>query len=215
MTKHIVWDWNGTLFHDVDAAVAATNAAFQRCGLTLEEISKERWRALYCRPVHVFYERLLGRALQDGEWERLDEAFHAEYRRHMLACGLTEGAAELLARWRDQGRTQSLLSMWRHTELVPFVDQLGLSGYFLRIDGLRGPAGGPKAEHLERHLAALDPDPADVALIGDSIDDARAAEHVGASCVLYSGGFHDPAVLAEAGVPVAHTLAEAVKLLHL
>ena len=23
---HIVWDWNGTLFHDIDAVILATNA---------------------------------------------------------------------------------------------------------------------------------------------------------------------------------------------
>ena len=25
---HIVWDWNGTLFDDIDAVVEATNASF-------------------------------------------------------------------------------------------------------------------------------------------------------------------------------------------
>ena len=31
---HIVWDWNGTLFHDNDAIIGATNAAFAEFGLT-------------------------------------------------------------------------------------------------------------------------------------------------------------------------------------
>ena len=28
MSTHLVWDWNGTLFHDIDAVIEATNASF-------------------------------------------------------------------------------------------------------------------------------------------------------------------------------------------
>ena len=46
---HLVWDWNGTLFHDIDAVIGATNAAFAELGL--EPITLERYRELYCVPV--------------------------------------------------------------------------------------------------------------------------------------------------------------------
>jgi phosphoglycolate phosphatase-like HAD superfamily hydrolase len=49
-------------------------------------------------------------------------------------------------------------------------------------------------------------------MIGDSVDDALAAASVGARCVLYSGGFTDAARLAEVGVPVVGSLAEAAVL---
>ena len=31
-SAHIVWDWNGTLLHDIHAVIAATNAAFAELG---------------------------------------------------------------------------------------------------------------------------------------------------------------------------------------
>ena len=62
------------------------------------------------------------------------------------------------------------------------------------------------------HLAALGLDGADCVLVGDSVDDAEAAEAVGAGCVLYSGGFTDIDRLRATGRPVAHTLTEAVRL---
>ncbi len=43
---HIIWDWNGTLFHDNDAIIGATNAAFAELGLA--SITLEQYRALYC-----------------------------------------------------------------------------------------------------------------------------------------------------------------------
>jgi hypothetical protein len=49
-------------------------------------------------------------------------------------------------------------------------------------------------------------------LIGDSIDDAHAADEVGAAVVLYAGGFTDPEVLRASGRPLVPTLVEAVAL---
>lgn len=108
---HIVWDWNGTLFHDIDAVVGATNEIFQPYGLGPYDV--EGFREVYTRPIWVAYERMLGRPLRDGEWEALDLGFHENYHRLMEVCQLAEGALSSLRAWEDAGRTQSLLSMWR------------------------------------------------------------------------------------------------------
>jgi phosphoglycolate phosphatase-like HAD superfamily hydrolase len=208
---HIVWDWNGTLFHDNDAIIGATNAAFAELGL--EPITLERYRALYCVPVPKFYERLLGRLPTDAEWEVMDEVFHRYYAEHRVRCGLTEGAVELLTGWRSAGHSQSLLSMYVHDELLPLVRGFGIEPHFVRVEGRVGPSGGSKAEHMVRHLAALaGVDPARTVVIGDAADDAVAALHAGARAVLYTGGSHSRASLEGVGVPVVDTLAEAVQV---
>ncbi len=208
-SAHIVWDWNGTLFHDNDAIIGATNAAFAELGL--EPITLERYRALYCVPVPKFYERLMGRLPTDVEWEVMDDVFHRYYAEHRIRCGLTEGAVELLAGWRSTGRSQSLLSMYVHDELVPLVRGFGIESHFIRVEGRTGPSGGSKAEHMVRHIRALHGvEPTRTVVIGDAADDAVAARHVGARVVLYSGGSHSRASLEEVGVPVAHTREAAV-----
>ncbi|MFC9912571.1 HAD family hydrolase [Streptomyces sp. NPDC059862] len=207
--EHIVWDWNGTLFHDNDAIIGATNAAFAELGL--EPITMEQYRALYCVPVPKFYERLLGRLPTDAEWEVMDATFHRYYAEHRVRCGLTEGAIELLAEWQLAGRSQSILSMYVHDELVPLVRGFGIETHFIRVDGRTGPSGGSKAEHMVRHLAALaGVEPGRTVVIGDAADDAVAARHVGARAVLYTGGSHSRASLEETGVPVVDSLGEAV-----
>ncbi|CAL9462672.1 Phosphoglycolate phosphatase [Streptomyces sp. enrichment culture] len=206
---HIVWDWNGTLFHDNDAIIGATNAAFAELGL--EPITLERYRALYCVPVPKFYERLMGRMPTDAEWQVMDDTFHRYYAEHRVRCGLTEGVTELLVDWRSAGRSQSILSMYGHEELVPLVRGFGIEQHFIRVDGRTGPSGGSKAEHMVRHLRSLPTIEAGrTVVIGDAADDAVAALHVGARAVLYTGGSHSRASLETVGVPVVDTLAEAV-----
>ncbi|MEU1160389.1 HAD family hydrolase [Streptomyces sp. NPDC005921] len=209
-SAHIVWDWNGTLFHDNDAIIGATNAASAELGLA--PITLEQYRALYCVPVPRFYERLMGRLPTDTEWEVMDLIFHRYYAEHRGLCGLTDGAAELLAGWRSAGRSQSLLSMYVHDELVPLVRGFGIEPHFVRVEGRVGPSGGSKAEHMVRHLRQLgDVEPGRTVVIGDAADDAVAAHAVGAKAVLYTGGSHGRASLEEVGVPVVDSLAEAVE----
>jgi phosphoglycolate phosphatase-like HAD superfamily hydrolase len=209
---HLVWDWNGTLFHDIDAVVAASNAAFVEVGLA--PLTVDQYRELYCIPIPRFYERLLGRVPTVEEWERMDGVFHVHYTRHAAGCALTEGADLLLEQWQTAGRSQSILSMYGHEHLVPLVRALGIERRFLRVDGRTGPSGGGKAEHMVRHLAALggSVDPARTVVIGDATDDALAAAAVGAHAVLYTGGSHSRQNLVTAGVAVVDSLDEAVVL---
>ncbi|MCF3962238.1 HAD family hydrolase [Streptomyces fuscigenes] len=211
-SAHLVWDWNGTLFDDVQAVLAATNASFAEMGL--EPLTLERYRELYCVPVPVFYERLMGRRPSEAEWLVMDETFHRHYLAQKASCGLAEGAAELLAQWGLAGRSQSLCSLFAHEELLPVVGSYGIDGHFLRVDGRTGRSGGGKSEQMARHVAALTRSgavaPGRTVVIGDALDDAVAARHVGAHAVLYTGGSNSRESLASAGVPVVDTLAEAV-----
>lgn len=208
---HLVWDWNGTLLDDNTAVIGATNAAFAEVGM--EPITLEQYREMYCIPIPRFYERLMGRLPTEAEWERMDGIFHRYYMEQRVGCGLTAGVEELLAQWQLAGRSQSLLSMYVHEQLVPVVRGYGIERHFTRVDGRTGPSGGSKAQHMERHLAAMGGvSPDHTVVIGDAVDDAVAAAHVGARAVLYTGGSHSRSSLEAAGVPVVDSLSEAVAL---
>lgn len=205
---HLVWDWNGTLFDDLPLVVAASNAAFASAGGP--QVTTEAHRRDFRRPVRDYYARVLGRPVDDDEFARLDQVFHDAYQAGLATCRLAADALSALGAWVG---SQSLLSMWFHTELVPTVGRLGLAPHFVRVDGLCAPVGGgPKRPHLQAHLAKLGLTGRDVVLIGDTVDDAQAAHAVGARCVLYAGGLTEPRQLRATGVPVADTLTEAVAL---
>ena len=184
--EHIVWDWNGTLFGDGAALIDATIEAFRAVGLPA--VTRERYQRLHAQPIPLFYNRLAGRELSDGEQEALMRHFQDAYVRRRDSIPLTHDAMDALRRWRGTGRTQSLLSMYPHDELLPLVDKAGITEFFAVVDGLRGGERGRKAPHLRRQLDELGVDPSAVLLVGDSADDATAAQECGTHFRLYHAG---------------------------
>jgi phosphoglycolate phosphatase-like HAD superfamily hydrolase len=159
--------------------------------------------------VHLFYERLLERQLEEAEWKQIDMTFHDTYRLALPHADLAVDAVDALEAVVDRGWTQSVLSMWWHEELVPFVEERGVDRFMQRVDGNHHDAGETKQIHLERHLDALGIDDLGAAaflVIGDALDDAEAAAGAGVPCVLYDSGSHHRAELEAAGVPVVASL---------
>ena len=214
--QHIVWDWNGTLLDDLSVVVAAVNdtlATVDRRPITIEE-----YGAHYTRPVLLFYERLLGRVVDESEWLTFDRTFHDSYRRQVDSAPLAIDTLDALEAAQAAGLSQSLLSMYWHDELVPQVDRRGLIRFLVRVDGLRGTPGDRKQKYLDQHLRAVGVDlsvqidPAAVLVVGDALDDAEAALALGLTCVLYNSGAHPPAQLETAGVPVVESLLDALRV---
>lgn len=205
---HLIWDWNGTLLNDYHLTVAASNAAFASAGGG--PIDPDEHRRRFHRPVQDYYSEVLGRPLGADEFAALDRVYHQTYHARLGECQLATGAREVLGSWSG---TQSLLSMWFHDQLVPFVAGFGLSDRFARIDGLRAAVGGgSKADFARRHVAAVGVRGSDCVMIGDTLDDAAAAAAIGARCVLVTGGFTDTERLVASGLPLADNLAEAIRL---
>ena len=214
--RHVVWDWNGTLFDDLEIVVASVNVSLRSVGAP--PIDADRYRAVYERPLHRFYESLLGRPVLPAEMATIDRDFHDAYHALLDQARLTVDARSAVDLVASRGRTQSVLSMWWHDRLVPAVRYFELEDYMLAVDGHRGPPGASKETHLARHveqLTHLFPEVVrreSVAVIGDVTDDADAARAAGVGCVLYDGGSQPRAALEATGVPVAATLVEAVEL---
>jgi phosphoglycolate phosphatase-like HAD superfamily hydrolase len=212
--RHIIWDWNGTLFDDLHIVVDSVNASLARFGEG--PIDAAAYQAHYRRPVPLFYESLLGRPIDAAMWQTVDEVFHETYHGALVQAGLAADALEAVAAIGMAGSTQSILSMWWHDQLVPAVAAFGLADRMLMVDGHRGSPGETKARHLGEHVASLGAsfglEPGSAVAIGDITDDAEAAVAVGIGCVLYDSGSQPRATLEGTGFPVASSLLEAIGL---
>jgi phosphoglycolate phosphatase-like HAD superfamily hydrolase len=207
---HVVWDWNGTLLDDLPIVIEAVNRALGALGEG--PITADDYRDHYTRPVRHFYDGLFGRVVTDEEWLRLNTTFHDTYFTLANEVDLATGARDAMTMIESSGWTQSLLSMSPSDWLGKIVHRLDLTHVFDLVDGLAGPTGGLKAQHLEMHLESLAVDGEATVMIGDTPDDVAAARHVGATAILFHGGSHHMEVLEAEGVPIAETLVEAVEL---
>ncbi|WP_255953737.1 HAD family hydrolase [Streptomyces odontomachi] len=217
LTRHIVWDWNGTLFDDFDISVTAASAACVEVGGA--PIEGEAYRRCFTRPVRTFYERLLERAVSDDQWHTIVDTYHSNYTRQIPLARLRHRAKEVLAELAASGVTHSLLSMGEHEEVVALVEQWGISESFLIAEGVRHHQGrtDSKQQALKEHLALLQGLsgtpllPSQVVLIGDTLDDLEAANAAGTVCVLLDDGSYDPSLVGELGLTVANGLEAAAE----
>jgi phosphoglycolate phosphatase-like HAD superfamily hydrolase len=213
LIKHIIWDWNGTIFADSRALIEATIEAFAAAGLP--PLTVEMYQRHHCQPIPVFYNRLVGRELSDDEQRTLDEHFHRCYTRQRDRIGLNPATLAALDAWSATGGTQSLLSMYPQPILEPLVRKAGIFERFSLVQGLVDGEPGRKAPHLERHLRTLGLDGGDVLLVGDSRDDGLAAQACGTACVIYHAGpdaLHAREHFADLPFPVVESLVDAVPL---
>jgi phosphoglycolate phosphatase-like HAD superfamily hydrolase len=184
--EHIVWDWNGTLLGDSRALIAATIEAFEECGLP--PVTAASYQRHHVQPIPLFYSRLAGRELTDAEQIRVARCFQNSYEKHGTTVTLTADALPALTWWAALGGRQSLLSMYPHRLLRPLVSAAGIAQFFTRVDGSTGRDVARKAPHLARHLREQAIDPTVAVLIGDSVDDVRAASECGLRCIVYHAG---------------------------
>jgi phosphoglycolate phosphatase-like HAD superfamily hydrolase len=203
--RHIIWDWNGTLFDDHHLVVASVNASLADLGVP--PIDSAAYRRSFIRPLHAFYERLLGSPVDDALMSRIDDVFQAAYLVGLPDVGLDADAAPAISVVAEAGGTQSIASMLWHEMLVSTVTRFGH----------RGSVGETKAAHLVGHverLMAMFPgvDRSRMVAIGDITDDAAAARAAGVGCVLYDGGSQNRDALEAEAFPVAGSLVEAVDI---
>jgi len=180
--RHIIWDWNGTLLNDGSHIMASVNEAFEAMGLG--RISVELHQSQFHRPIDSFFGALSPRELSSDELDQLMVLFQSHYARQPLSSFLKAETRALLATLHQWHVPQSVLSMCPQSELEGAIAELGLGACFQHVCGHPGFGPDTKAEHLRQHLRRLGRRPDEVVVIGDTVDDHRAAQHAGVRCVL-------------------------------
>lgn len=208
--RHIIWDWNGTLFDDADLCIAIINRLLQ--ARRMPELDEARYQGAFTFPVRDFY-RDVGFDFAIEPFETIAAEFIADYDRERFACPLQSGALPVLRALAERGYTQSVLSAYEQTRLEEMIAFYRLGGFFSHIIGLNDYYASCKIEQGKQYLALLDYPPGDVAMVGDSLHDAEVAAAMGIDCLLVPGGHYARERLLTAGVPVVASLSELLDLL--
>lgn len=206
----LVWDWNGTLLADVDAAVSALNRMLAKRGV--KPTTREFYRENFGFPVRPFY-AALGVDLAVCDWDEICDDFHAFIAEEPSALRPDAIAAMDVA--RSLGFRQCVLSALREDLLLRDMAHLGAASYMdciAGVDNLDGASKLDRGRALVATLEAMPGEPSARVFVGDTLHDAEVAAALGGRCILVDGGHQTAARLAKAGVPVAENLLAAVEI---
>jgi phosphoglycolate phosphatase len=202
--KHIIWDWNGTLFDDVWLCLEIINGILRQRNLA--QLTPDRYRQIFDFPVINYY-RKLGFDFSTDPFSAISTEFILEYERRRPACRLRAGALQILERNLEQGLTQSILSASKQSYLRQAVEELQISDRFVAVVGLDDHHATGKVELGRRLLKQLNLPTGQILLIGDTSHDYEVAQTMGVDCCLISGGHQAEQRLLTCGVPVLDSLA--------
>ncbi len=201
--KHIIWDWNGTLFDDVELCHNIINRLLKRN--EIEEISLQKYKEIFDFPVKKYYQKA-GLDFKKTSFEVLGKEFMDEYEERKFESSIFNEVKNTLQTVEALGLTQSLLSAYHHDSLVKIVSHFGIGDYFIGLNGLDNIFAASKIDIGKKWIMKLGFKKGEVVLIGDTIHDFEVAEEIGADSILIASGHQSKERLAKCGVPVFDNL---------
>lgn len=201
--KHIIWDWNGTIFDDTDLAVELINNLLAKRMLPL--LTLEKYKEIFQFPVKNYY-AAAGVDFSKESFEVVGKEWMDNYERRKYECGLHDGAVDILEKISSLGIGQSILSAYSQNTLEELVEHYGLSKYFTHLYGLNTIYAPSKVELGKKLMKTLGNGKGETLMIGDTEHDFDVANEMGADCILIANGHQSKEKLEKLGAKVFENL---------
>jgi len=203
--KHIIWDWNGTIFNDVELGIEIINKLLSERGL--KTITIEEYRNYFTIPVKDYYTKL-GFDFGKESFEIIGRLWIEEYEKRKYECSLYDGIIEVLEKINEIGIEQSILSAYSQHTLEEMVNYFNLRKYFKYIVGLDNIYAASKLHLGIDLMKKLGNGKGETLLIGDTLHDYEVASEIGADCILVANGHQSRNILLESGTKVINNILE-------
>ena len=195
----VIWDWNGTLFNDVEWCITVLNTMLSKRDLK-PVVSISEYHSVFCFPVIEYY-RNVGFDFSKEPFEDLAVEFIDLYHSGDIEnCTLFPYAERVLSEIKDMGVSQVILSASKMELLELQVSRYSLGNYFDELLGISNIYAASKIdvglEYMKRNNSS------DVVLIGDTKHDYEVAQAIGADCILIPNGHQSRETLLSCGVLV-------------
>jgi phosphoglycolate phosphatase len=210
MYRHIIWDWNGTLFDDAWLCLDIINGLLSK--RALPTITAEQYEHAFGFPVTEYY-RKIGFTFDQEPFEQISTAFIMEYERRRASCQLRSGAQRAINQFKHAGFSQSIISASKQAFLDGAVDQFDIRDRFTSISGLDNHHASGKLDLALNWITFTNIDPQEILLIGDTIHDYEVAQLIGVDCILIYSGHQNKERLMECGTILIQNLAELSEVL--
>ncbi|MCW9065101.1 MAG: HAD family hydrolase [Ignavibacteriaceae bacterium] len=209
---NIIWDWNGTLFNDVELCANIMNILLTQ--ESLPNISIQKYKEIFTFPVVEYY-KIAGHSFERTSFEVLGKQFMVEYELRKNGCQLYPGVIGLLSSLQKKNIHMHLLSAYEQQSLTNIIKLYNIDSYFQNVVGLDNIYASGKS-HLAHQLVKRINSNGEAGknlLIGDTIHDYEVAREINSDCILMSHGHQDEERLLKLGVLVVNNFNELKDLL--
>lgn len=180
----VLWDWNGTLLDDVDAAVSGMNDLLSRYGKPLT--SRQEYREMIDIPVINYYRKLFD--FEQTPFAELASGFMEGYDRYIRSADLMRGARETLKFLHESGVRQIIVSSFHEDTLHGYLRRFGIEDYFEAVSGAGNYISEGKIERARALFEKLGICPERTLSVGDMVHDYELSQELGTQCILIPNG---------------------------
>lgn len=198
MFSHVIWDFNGTIFDDVDVGIKSANTLLKRQGLPLIE-NRKQYRDVFGFPIIDYY-RKLGLVTTEESYNELAPVWVDIYNELEKSAKIFDGVEDKLKQIKEAGIKQIILSATETEMLKGQVKRLGIYDYFDDILGLDNIRAYSKVEVAKEWIKKEKPQKA--VFLGDTTHDFEVAKQIGVECILIANGHQSREVLEKCGTKV-------------
>lgn len=206
--KHIIWDWNGTLFNDIELCVNLINSVLTK--RDLPALTIDQYRSIFTFPVKDYY-ALAGLDFTKYSFEELGKEWMDEYQERRFEAKLFLGGEEILAKFYYSRIEQSILSAYKQDTLLELINHFNLRHYFTHLIGLDHIYATSKLELGLDLMKRLNHVNSSVLLIGDTVHDFEVARAMNIGCILVANGHQSKEKLSTCGVGVFDSLEQVIE----
>lgn len=190
IAKHIVYDWNSTLFDDVGAIHGCTNRLLESVGFS--PVSLDFYQERYEVPFQKLFSNLGLDATQIELVGKAQKSFHDHYEPEAAKADLRDGAREILDHAQSCGIKNYILSNHLVEPISIQLRRLGINHLFSEIlayaDRSTQFKDMTKGERLRRFRASAGISHEPTVIVGDSIEEIEIAREQGFISVALTGG---------------------------
>ncbi len=203
--KVIIWDFNGTLIDDVNAALSSVNDMLK--SRNLPEITMQQYASYVDTPIIKFYEHIFD-DLYSMDFNEIALEFNAGYDKHLPQKAVMANAEEVLEYFNSKGKLQTVISATHIDKVTKRLEEFGLSGYFDKILAHNNLIAEDKTHLAVKYFAGKQIKPEEAVVIGDCVADYKMAQAISADCILTTQGHQSRVEFAQTSAIIIDSLSE-------
>lgn len=191
--EYVIWDWNGTLFNDVQISIDTMNKMLEVKEYP-QRLDTDLYKSIFSFPVVDYYIKV-GLDFEKHSFDELAQLFIDLYSEVQDSAELFKSVRDVLKYFNSLGLKQSVISVCEKERLYHQISLFDIEDYFDDVIGTDDNYAVTKADIAKKWFADHELNPDKAVFIGDTVHDYEVARAVGCDSILIADGHQSREVL--------------------